>query len=67
MKCLAEGAYTIEEANAAGGSGTSGFYSKRIEKIQGLQESLKEKNYKKISKPESSLPISESVSIMTYE
>ena len=32
LKCVAEGAYTIEEANAAGGSGTSEFYTKRVEK-----------------------------------
>ena len=62
LKCLAEGAYTIEEANAAGGSGSSEFYSKRIEKMKGLQQALKDKNFKKIEEVRTS-----SVSLMTYE
>lgn len=52
LKCLAEGAYTIEEANAAGGSGSSEFYSKKIEKVSGLQEALKGKNFKKLATKE---------------
>lgn len=46
VKCLAEGAYTIEEANAAGGSGTADFYNAKqakmnkmkIEKAKGSQK-----------------------------
>lgn len=63
LKCLAEGAYTIEEANAAGGSGSSEFYSKRVEKIKGLQQALKEKNFKKVDEVKAAEP----VSLMTYE
>ena len=62
IKCLAEGAYTIEEANAAGGSGSSEFYTKKIEKIKGLQQGLKGKNFKKVEEVKT-----ESVSLMTYE
>lgn len=62
LKCLAEGAYTIEEANAAGGSGSSEFYTKRVEKIKGLHQALKEKNFKKIEEVKT-----ESISLMTYE
>lgn len=63
LKCLAEGAYTIEEANAAGGSASSEFYSKRVEKIKGLQQALKEKNFKKVDEVKAAEP----VSLMTYE
>lgn len=63
IKCLAEGAYTIEEANAAGGSGSSEFYTKRIEKVKGLQKGLKENNFKKVVEEVKT----ESVSLMTYE
>ena len=62
LKCLAEGAYTIEEANAAGGSGSSEFYTKKVEKMKGLQQALKEKNFKKIEEVKT-----EAVSMMTYE
>jgi hypothetical protein len=62
LKCLAEGAYTIEEANAAGGSGTSKFYTMRTEKVKGLQQALKVNNFKKIEEVKT-----ESVSLMTYE
>ena len=64
IKCLAEGAYTIEEANAAGGSGSSEFYTKKVEKMKGIQEIMKEKNHKKIGKKDVEC---EAASMMTYE
>ena len=63
LKCLAEGAYTIEEANAAGGSGSSEFYTKKVEKMRGLQEVLKAKSFKKISTTETEVV----KNMMTYE
>lgn len=65
LKCLAEGAYTIEEANAAGGSGSSEFYKKRVEKVQSLQQAMQKKNFKKIDANKSNE--SEPVSLMAYE
>ena len=73
LKCLAEGAYTIEEANAAGGSGSTEFYTKRVEKMKGLQEVLKAKNFKKIEvNAEAKVEIGGEVEVevknmMTYE
>lgn len=66
LKCLAEGAYTIEEANAAGGSGSSEFYTKKIEKMKGLAQALKEKNHKKVQETKAA-EVAEPVSMMTYE
>lgn len=60
VKCLAEGAYTIEEANAAGGSGTSNFYAKKIEKMRAFQESRG--NFKKVE-----LKVEPAVSMTSYE
>jgi hypothetical protein len=34
VKLLSEPAYTIEEANAAGGCGSADFYAKKLEKIK---------------------------------
>lgn len=60
VKCLAEGAYTIEEANAAGGSGTSNFYAKKVEKMRVFQESRG--NFKKVE-----LKVEPVVSMTSYE
>ena len=60
VKCLAEGAYTIEEANAAGGSGTSNFYTKKIEKMKAFKESTKE--FKKVE-----IMSEQSISMSAYE
>lgn len=67
VKCLAEGAYTIEEANAAGGTGSSEFYAKKVEKMKGLQEALKAKNFKKIPIATEATEEAAAKSMMTYE
>lgn len=64
LKCLAEGAYTIEEANAAGGSGSSEFYTKRVEKMKGIQDVIKtKKTFKKVTEPSSEVV----KNMMSYE
>lgn len=64
LKCLAEGAYTIEEANAAGGSGSSEFYTKRVEKMKGIHDVIKtKKTFKKVTEPSSEVV----KNMMSYE
>ncbi len=41
VRQLAVPAYTLEEANAAGGSSSNAFYSKKLEKIQGKSHQSK--------------------------
>lgn len=58
VKNLSEPAYTVEEANAAGGSGSSDFYTKRIEKIKGSARGNKKTALKKEEN---------TISMMSYE
>lgn len=66
MKDLLVPAYTIEEANAAGGSGSNDFYAKKIEKIS-LNKNVGNKDFKKL--PTQAIQSTETTeeSLMAYE
>lgn len=63
LKELLVPAYTIEEANAAGGSGSNAFYAKKIEKIS-LVKTTEKKDFKKLPTP---VAEASEESLMAYE
>lgn len=68
VRKLKEPAYTIEEANAAGGSGANAFYGAKLEKIKPAFATHAEKSsraYKR--KPEDKDTQPSAASLMAYE